>query len=300
VLVAAAAVAAKVAKAPAAAAAAAAAGLEELPKEFQGEVILPFDLERYPFVQALCAALDEPAGTDFSKLHDSQIGMDILACFKRRCEEADIDALGPRGNPWNARYLGTAQKAPEANTRYMEVYHDFLRTFVLDNLGTGRVAFQARPTFRCHLPGCGAPGRPHRDEDYKHARVEVNYWIPCTTVFGSNSLYAETVRGAGDFRAFELDCGRLVRFYGNQVWHYTTPNETDCTRVSVDFRVIREQEWSPSAFAEFKLGAYFAVISREGVVPHGSQELRCLQDQYNGLPPSKKMKTSKKKAWEAD
>lgn len=203
--------------------------------------------------------------------------------------------MGPRGNPWNRRFHNCPQRDAGYYERFLEVYHDFLCTFVLDHLQTRRVAFQTNPTFRCHLPRCGAPGRPHRDEDYFHARCEVNFWVPVTDVFGSNSLYAESRRGEGDFRPFTALKGELIRFYGNQVWHYTMPNDTDNTRVSFDFRVIREQEWCSAAFSGFQVGRYYSIMTPLGLLPQDSPELHRLQEEYQCVHPHRprKQKPSK-------
>lgn len=36
--------------------------------------------------------------------------------------------------------------------------------------------------------------------------------------------------------------GSVVRFWGHSCAHYTVPNDTDHTRVSIDFRVIRDKK----------------------------------------------------------
>lgn len=248
------------------------------PLVFQEEVMLEYDLERYRFLQVLHDILQEPRSSDLAHLHETPYAQQIIVNFQRN--PLKVEALGPRGNPWNKRFSSCAQKYPQLYSEFMQIYHDFVQTFVLKHLQTERVAFQNCPTFRCHLPGCGAPGRPHRDEDYRHPQSEVNFWIPLTPVFGSNSLYAESKRGNGDFRPFELSVGKLVRFYANQVWHYTVPNETDSTRVSIDFRVIREQEWTPASFSSFKLGGYYSVMGLDGLLPQSSPEMQMLQDMY--------------------
>ena len=51
--------------------------------------------------------------------------------------------------------------------------------------------------------------------------------IPMTRVFGTNSLWCESFRDAGDLAPFEADVGNYVRFYGNQCWHRVLPNETE-------------------------------------------------------------------------
>merc|ERR1711920_796336 len=112
-------------------------------------------------------------------------------------------------------------------------------------------------------------------------------WIPLTDVSDSNSLYVETKRDAGDFRAWEMRPGQVARFYGNQVLHYTTPNETDSTRVSLDFRVLREEEWSVAAFSHFPLGGYFGVMTADaGLLTKRSPELLQLQAKFGCLSKS--------------
>ncbi|CAE8729302.1 unnamed protein product [Polarella glacialis] len=268
-----------------------------VPEALQLESVLRYDPQVYCFSEILTAVISEPPGSDLSKLHLLPLAEETLRAFRSQVRKAQT--LGPQGNPWNRRFQ-TAQSERDASSPFQQfasAYHDLLRYVVLDDLGTDCLAFQAKPTFRCHLPYCGAPGRAHRDEDYHHPICEVNYWVPVTQVFGSNSLYAETSRGAADFHAFELLPGEMIRFYGNQVWHYTLPNETESTRVSFDFRVLRVEEWCPSAFASFQLGGYYSVMTREGLLKPGSPELQRLRELYSPhIPENQKGSTSTREA----
>jgi len=261
------------------------------PEEYQLQELLTYDTACFPFLEVVRSCLEEPADADLSRLHDTKRGNEILVCFRHRKEK--VVALGPRGNPWNRCWHGAPHKAPEAYAVFQQLYHDFLREYVMPHLDTGRIAFQATPTFRCHLPGCGAPGRPHRDEDYGHPRSEVNFWLALTPVFDSNGLYAESRRGSKDFQPFELGYGEVVRFYGNQVWHYNTHNDTDVTRVSIDFRVIREEDWTPESFCYFSLGGYYAVMERSGLMSPASAELKELQTAFGGPPNANWLKVAR-------
>lgn len=254
--------------------------------EFQQQVLLEYDGSRYPFRETIHAVLREPHDVDLAKLHETRLGRDTLICFQKRQQKVKVEALGPRGNPWNREFHSGPTKYPHIYSAYKDVYHDFLRTFVLEDLRTSRIAFQTTPTFRCHLPDCGAPGRPHRDQDYHHPPWEINYWIPVTQTFGNNSLFVESRRNVGDFTALECSVGQLVRFYGNQVWHFCRPNDTGSTRVSIDCRVIREEDWCPEAFSFFKLGGYYSVMTKEGLLERSSDELKGLQDRYQSWPTS--------------
>ena len=149
---------------------------------------------------------------------------------------------------------------------------------------------------RCHLPGTGRPLiRKHNDAEYFHQPNEINVWLPVTRTFGahgrsglandlsrcvfttmsrcasgSNTLWAESAPGAGDFHPFSCEgerdgVGECVLFWGNQCLHYTLPNDTDTTRVSIDFRVVPRSYYQTvykdclrlDGQPRFSLGAYY-------------------------------------------
>eukprot|EP00397_Hematodinium_sp_SG-2012_P043674 GEMP01048606.1.p1 GENE.GEMP01048606.1~~GEMP01048606.1.p1 ORF type:complete len:272 (+),score=42.60 GEMP01048606.1:40-855(+) len=241
-------------------------GPQYAPAEFQQEIILPYDIETFDFVRLVIALLGEPAEIDLSMLHKTERFISLRKCYG--------NTIGPRINPWNGRFLGARRKGSTTEgswDAFIDMYHDFVRTAVLDNLQTDCVAFQACPSFRCHLPQTGAVGRPHCDADYHHTPSEVNFWVPLTSVWGTNSLQTESRKGLGDFHAVCAEPGQCLRFYGNQVWHYNVNNDTDSTRVSIDFRVIRIEEWTPEAFQRFRFGEYFAIMTRQGVLVNDSE-----------------------------
>eukprot|EP00933_Yihiella_yeosuensis_P008951 TRINITY_DN114674_c0_g1_i1.p1 TRINITY_DN114674_c0_g1~~TRINITY_DN114674_c0_g1_i1.p1 ORF type:complete len:356 (-),score=59.27 TRINITY_DN114674_c0_g1_i1:21-1040(-) len=246
------------------------------PKALQEQAVVRYDASRIQFLEAIRLILEKPEDCDLSKLHKLARSKQAMA-EKKRIGTAE---MGNVGHPWRQKFHGCKQDRPGIFQKFTEAYHDFLRYVVLDDLRTDVLAFQVTPTFRCHMPYCGNVGRPHRDEDYHHPVCEVNYWVPVTTCFGSNSLYSESRRGLGDFKAFEASLGESIRFYGNQVWHYCVPNETDSTRVSFDFRVSRIEEWSPAAFSYFSLGGFYAVMSRSGLIPQESEAMQDLKKKY--------------------
>jgi hypothetical protein len=150
-----------------------------------------------------------------------------------------------------------------------------LADVVLPHIGDPRgICYQRDPTFRCHVPGGGPPnGRPHCDASYGHSRAELNFWLPLTAVWGSNSLYSESAPGRADFAPFELHHGQIARFWGNQCHHYTTPNHTGSCRVSLDFRVVPRScflERYPGGMRDdgslnFSIGGFFGWMGPDGV-----------------------------------
>ena len=75
----------------------------------------------------------------------------------------------------------------------------------------------------------------------------MNWWLPVTRVWGTNSLQLESSPDRGDFEPLELEAGEVARFWGNQCRHGTVLNETGATRVSLDFRVVSDVDFDPNA-----------------------------------------------------
>merc|ERR1711907_775248 len=101
------------------------------------------------------------------------------------------------------------------------------------------------PSFRVNLPNNTAigfrPGRGdpedqiglHTDGEYEHPSGEINFILPLTPMFGSNSLYVESEPGKGDYSPVTQRPGFVFRFYGNQCRHFNVVNLSGHTRVSL-------------------------------------------------------------------
>ena len=113
----------------------------------------------------------------------------------------------------------------------------------------------------------GALALLHADGDYGHPSGEVNYWLPLTQAYGSNSLFAETAPGRADYSPFVLRYGELQQWRGHSNRHYSHRNLTPTTRVSFDFRVIPGSAWrepgapgGPHERSGFKRESYYAEL----------------------------------------
>lgn len=77
----------------------------------------------------------------------------------------------------------------------------------------------------------------HADSLYGHQDGEVNFWMPFTSIDETSTLWAETEPGKGDWYPFyPLGPGGCWRFPGTNCRHFTKPNISGKTRVSLDFR----------------------------------------------------------------
>ena len=144
-----------------------------------------------------------------------------------------------------------------------------------------------------------------------HQPSQINFWMPLSAAFGSNTLHVEdegdgacratSADGDGGARAaadgadaeaeptrgishlaLEGEFGTLHRFDGNRRHHFTLPNDTGATRVSLDFRVVPgplfDDDWPRSRNPKtgrqsFFVGGYYARARR-----YSSGEWRVVTD----------------------
>eukprot|EP00928_Gymnodinium_smaydae_P055763 TRINITY_DN39240_c0_g1_i1.p1 TRINITY_DN39240_c0_g1~~TRINITY_DN39240_c0_g1_i1.p1 ORF type:complete len:460 (-),score=44.08 TRINITY_DN39240_c0_g1_i1:15-1394(-) len=149
--------------------------------------------------------------------------------------------------------LGAKDSQRESWKALHSVWKDFVRDVILPYLGEDWVAFEREPNLRVHFANQKAPVSPHCDADHFHSPFEVNFWVPLVDVSDSESLWAESQPGLGDYHPFVARYGEAVRFYGNRCQHFTVDNVTQRTRVSFDVRVIRGRD---VAKAQLPLGKY--------------------------------------------
>ena len=155
-------------------------------------------------------------------------------------------------------------RATDVYKHYIQCYRTFVREIILPQFQGEAIWYQCPATLRIHPPGLSPTIGLHKDSDYsRHEAYEINYWIPLTKVFGNNTLWVESLPGKSDFAPVELEAGKGFRFNGNECRHFTKANDTKCTRVSFDFRVI------PLSIAERpnkfdgKIGDYTAEVMEQ-------------------------------------
>ena len=95
----------------------------------------------------------------------------------------------------------------------------------------------------------------------------MNLWLPFTRAWDTNTVWIESEEGTGDLRPYACDVGQILVFDGVNLLHGNVQNETDKTRVSVDFRVIPASQYvarpatTINSKMEFSVGGYFADLA---------------------------------------
>ena len=211
------------------------------------------------------------------------------------CELSTLHGLGGDATPRKNRRRTTGRRSNvEALELLVRTYEDFICEVVAPHVASewggscDEVVFQAVPSLRVSPPDVKPSGQRHRDGAYGHQPGMINWWLPLTPAYGTNTLWledssttsadAESDAHAGRRRLqkraqpLEGSFGTLHRFHGHARFHFTRPNDTPHTRVSLDMRVVPgpayDDDWPGSRHAAtgrqaFFLGGYYAACARD-------------------------------------
>jgi hypothetical protein len=155
-------------------------------------------------------------------------------------------------------------------TKVQNTYQKFIKE-VIRPMYDEEIVYQKIPTFRLHFPGNIAVGEYHKDKWYRdsewHKEVcEMNFYLPFTNAYGSNTIWVESKEDKGDYKAMDVNYGECVQWDGVNLTHGNKENTSNSTRISVDFRVIPFSKYKPSNHGsintkiKFEIGGYYEVI----------------------------------------
>lgn len=202
---------------------------------------IKYDRKKYHFRKAAIDALGE---RNLEKLHDV-LSYGVL---ERSKDQSTV---------WHQRYYGNFE------TYVQPVYKQFIEEFIKPSLGLTEIIYQKIPTFRAHLVDNLGVGEWHRDRDYNHGKTEINIWLPFTDTYETNTIWLESEEGKEDYEPYSVMYGEVLVFDGANLMHGNKVNKTMNTRVSVDFRVVDPEYFTPSdkgsinMNSKFNVGGYF-------------------------------------------
>tara|TARA_R110001592_G_scaffold107600_1_gene301022 strand:- start:3377 stop:4024 length:648 start_codon:yes stop_codon:yes gene_type:complete len=191
---------------------------------------------------------------DLSKLHEFK----KYKLFKRQNDQSSM---------WHKMFYNQIR----IDNRFDDIYKLFLKEYIKPLYNNEKIAYQKIPTFRVHLPGNISVGEFHKDKNYRNKNwankvQEINYFLPFTKAYGTNTVWAETEEDLGDYTEIKADYGECVEWSATNLTHGNKVNRTTKTRVSIDFRVIPMSRYFGSehltinANMPFKVGGYYEVI----------------------------------------
>ncbi|KAL1515813.1 hypothetical protein AB1Y20_002429 [Prymnesium parvum] len=204
------------------------------PPPLEARATLAYDEARFPLRATLARtlALDPP----LHRLHLALPAFSASRDAHRRVMAAKAALLRPLAEEGAEGAFAAAYEA-----LVLEVLAPHLRAA----LGAAEIHFAAAPTVRVQTPSAGRQLRAHCDGVYGVQEGALNFWLPLTPVRAECALHVESAPGARDYLPLLPEVGEVVRFNGRRCVHFTVPNTTNQTRVSIDFRCVIGEHFDP-------------------------------------------------------
>ena len=135
-----------------------------------------------------------------------------------------------------------------AGQQFYATYERFVRE-VIQPQYEEPIFYQKKPSHRILFYNNPGESRFHRDIDYGHSAAEINYSVPQTDAFDTNTFWIESQAGKEDYTPVNMKLGQYVRFHGATLRHGAKANTTGKSRVSFDFRVMPLSQ-APAEFTD--------------------------------------------------
>jgi len=193
----------------------------------------------------------------FKKQYNFKDGLNRLHTLDNLCEQdkiynTQIHIIGKDDR--NSIFIKDFHTYLDYDIYFYSIYHEFIQTNIIQLFPNEKsLVIQKTPNLRISFPNATAIGRheeninsniigAHTDSDFGHHFTEVNFIIPITEMFESNSVYYEPFINSGlpftDFLNLRLKTNEFFIAKLNKLIHYNKINNTGFTRLSLDFRVI--------------------------------------------------------------
>ena len=182
--------------------------------------LLSYNINHYPFA-AIAAAVFKVNSLKY--LHKD------MSRYKLRQGKSPILAYSD-----NLVLRRMLQKLDD-NSLFYKVYHHFVQQIICSVFGS-KISYSSHPKMRVHLAGTPSVSKWHRDADITRRPEQINVWLPFTNVYQGNSLWVESDYGLADYKPVSLNYGQALIFDGGFLNHGTVDNDTEVSRVSIDFR----------------------------------------------------------------
>jgi ectoine hydroxylase-related dioxygenase (phytanoyl-CoA dioxygenase family) len=218
------------------------------------ETILNYDINKYDFKKIVSQLYI----SDLHKIHNgSDDDYDVVKGLGR-----DSDTV------FHTLFYN---KLREGWPELTDLYRKFVREQIFPLIGEDELIFQKTPTYRIDLPINKVTSVWHRDGDelHQHPPGEINFLVPLTKAYDTNTIWTESEPDLLDFHPANMEYGEYLMFNGNECLHGNKLNATGETRVSFDFRVIPGSEYNPdykpktvTKGLEYKVGSYYDIMRK--------------------------------------
>jgi len=213
-------------------------------------------------------------------VHDYPLDrFDFPEWVRRTLDVPDLGGLHAWLEPPTGEVTPAHRRFYHAFAEIAPIYHDFVAERIAPLFGEP-VYVQRVPTLRISLPNGTAVSHFHRDSEFHHQPATVNFWLPLSPAFGTNTVWIESAPDRGDFGPADLVPGQVLQFDAINLRHGNRCNETGRTRVSFDFRVIPRRlyrstgQYTVTSNMRMEIGEYYMTLDQLPERPRTISERR--------------------------
>jgi len=196
-----------------------------------------------------------------------------VLCDNEKIMSKQIKELG---KDRNSVFYDDYHRFVDSNDEFNNVYYKFINEHIKPIYGS-KIVVQKTPNLRISFPDSTAIGKHndekeenniiglHKDADFGHHEDEINYIIPITEMFDTNSIYYEPSQESNisteQYINLKLKTNEYFIGKFNKLLHFNKINKTGFTRISLDFRVIPYEMYMKNfdyfKGTKFELGKYY-------------------------------------------
>lgn len=200
---------------------------------------IDYDTKKYPFREIVSSML-EINNNSLEDLH-------LLENYGLLSREQD------QKTKWHRKYYDKFKI--EFSSTYLKLVNEIKERFEYKE-----IIYQQIPTFRVQLgDGNVAVGEWHKDKTYEHSATEINFWMPFVDTNTYNSIWTESSEDKGDYKPYLVNYGEILVFNGANLYHGNKNNKSNKTRVSVDFRLVDPNKFTPNSKGSINMNTVFDV-----------------------------------------
>jgi hypothetical protein len=239
-----------------------------------------FDISQYNFYECIYNLFNEKYkfNTDLNQMHL------VLNTFTMEDKFAYLQIPEIGKNDRKSVFIEDYHAYVDSHPEFTELYKRFIIDYVKPLYPEeSHILYQKTPNLRISFPLTTAIGRRpetdpdtiiiglHNDSEFGHPPEEMNFVIPITRMYSTNSIYYEESPHSNtdynEYSCLELFENEFFQCYFNQLKHYNRINGTGNSRISLDFRIIpyskynaNYNETSITSNKKLQLGEYFELI----------------------------------------
>lgn len=202
-----------------------------------------YDTELYPFRKIIEEIIEDPHLEKLHLVKDYEV-------YKKGTDQSTI---------WHEKFYKNKEI-------FLSIYEKLIKN-IIKPIFNEQIVYQKIPTFRVHLVKNLGVFEFHKDRQYQHNQEEINFFLPITDAYDTNTIWVESEEDKGDYAPMNTNYGQLVMWNGSYLTHGNKINETSNTRVSVDFRIVPISKWKEEENAgsiymktKFNIGGYYNLL----------------------------------------